>query len=263
MLLFFSANVFAGPSSVVAQYVEENTQDALDAAQREAEISFNYSPGSLYRIYAKEGYLTAIRLQQGENILYIGGGDTVRWVIDKAPVGSGASRTWVVYLKPMKTNLTTNFVINTDRHNYQIEAKASTFYNPMISWNYPQEERAAFLRAQEVAQKKETESIQLGVYNYDRLNFDYAIEGKSLSWTPKSVFDDGQKVYIKMPVEISRSEAPALFIGEKKALAIVNYRVKNGFYIVDRLFDTAELRVGKETVKIRKTSERGSLNGAA
>lgn len=48
-------------------------------------------------------------------------------------------------------------------------------------------------------------------------------------------------------------EAPALFVKEGKELMLVNYRVKNNYYIVDRLFDEAELRCGpKEVIVIKK-----------
>ena len=44
------------------------------------------------------------------------------------------------------------------------------------------------------------------------------------------------------------SEAPPLFItdGDDKIGKLVNYRVKGEFYIVDRLFDFAELRLGEK-----------------
>ena len=44
------------------------------------------------------------------------------------------------------------------------------------------------------------------------------------------------------------------FVMEKKDPLLVNYRVKHSIYIVDRLFDRAQLRVGpKSAVDIRCT----------
>ena len=67
------------------------------------------------------------------------------------------------------------------------------------------------------------------------------------------VFDDGTKTYIQMSGHMSSGEAPALFVKSDEGLALVNYRVKGDYYIVDRLFQKAEMRNGlKETVVISR-----------
>jgi type IV secretion system protein VirB9 len=91
-----------------------------------------------------------------------------------------------------------------------------------------------------------------------KLNFDYEVDGKSRSYlVPLRVYDDGQQVIIQMQDEVTKREAPALFVldaaGNKK---LVNYRVKSGNYIVDKLFDRAVMIVGhddeQEEVKITR-----------
>ena len=42
-------------------------------------------------------------------------------------------------------------------------------------------------------------------------------------------------------------KAPAIFVMEGKTPMLVNYRVKHSLYIVDRLFDRAQLRIGPKT----------------
>ena len=80
-----------------------------------------------------------------------------------------------------------------------------------------------------------------------RLRFRYAIEGDNPPWRPVSAFDDGSKVYIEMPSGIAQGEAPPLFvIGPEGDGQLVNYRVRQNYYIVDRLFAAAELRMGGE-----------------
>jgi type IV secretion system protein TrbG len=50
------------------------------------------------------------------------------------------------------------------------------------------------------------------------------------------VFDDGQHVYIQMPGTLQGSEAPALHQqGRGGESALVNYRVRLPYYVVDRL----------------------------
>jgi type IV secretion system protein VirB9 len=80
--------------------------------------------------------------------------------------------------------------------------------------------------------------------------------GSSYSWTPKMVFDDGTKTYIQMADTMRSGEAPALFVKDDDNVTLVNYRVKNNYYIVDRLFAQAEMRNGtKETVIIKRTNK--------
>jgi type IV secretion system protein TrbG len=93
-----------------------------------------------------------------------------------------------------------------------------------------------------------------------RLRFRYAIEGDNPPWRPVSAFDDGSKVYIEMPSGIAQGEAPPLFvIGPEGDGQLVNYRVRQNYYIVDRLFAAAELRIGgahQQTVRISRTDGR-------
>ena len=86
------------------------------------------------------------------------------------------------------------------------------------------------------------------------LNFDYRIEPKvrrAPGWTPEHVFDDGRKTYVKFPANISTIEIPPLFmIGPKGEAELVNYRFENGYYVVDRLFNVAELRLGSSDQQV-------------
>jgi len=63
-----------------------------------------------------------------------------------------------------------------------------------------------------------------------------------------------------MPSGISQGEAPPLFIaGADGRPNLVNYRVRGSYYIVDRMFGAAELRLGENpqrTVRIIRTDAR-------
>ena len=84
-------------------------------------------------------------------------------------------------------------------------------------------------------------------------------------WRPLAVFDDGHQVFIEMPPIISKIEAPPLFVSGPEGAEMVNYRVRGNFYIVDRLFQRAELKLGTgwgaKTVKIERTAPLGGNNG--
>jgi hypothetical protein len=91
------------------------------------------------------------------------------------------------------------------------------------------------------------------------LCFDYSVNGADEKLRPVRVFDDGAKMYIQMPAGIQNREAPALaVVGSDGKRELVNYRVKDQMYIVDRLFEHAQLILGagKKAQKVEITRER-------
>ncbi len=94
-----------------------------------------------------------------------------------------------------------------------------------------------------------------------RLRFRYRIEGDRPAWRPLSAFDDEQKVFIEMPRGIGQGELPPLFVLDPDGKGeLVNYRVRQNYYVVDRLFGAAELRLGGEhqqTVRIVRPTCQG------
>jgi len=101
----------------------------------------------------------------------------------------------------------------------------------------------------------------------EQIRFRYAISGDAPSWKPLRAFDDGQRVYIQFPGGIAQGELPPLFvIGPQGDGQLVNYRFRSPYYVVDRLFGAAELRLGgfkggkAEVVRIERTD--GGTTGA-
>jgi type IV secretion system protein VirB9 len=93
------------------------------------------------------------------------------------------------------------------------------------------------------------------------LDFDYRIEPQGRhapGWTPEHVFDDGHKTYVKFPADISTMEIPPLFVvGPHGEAELVNYRFENGYYVVDRLFSTAELKLGAKDPQLVRILYKG------
>jgi type IV secretion system protein TrbG len=95
----------------------------------------------------------------------------------------------------------------------------------------------------------------------DSLCFDYRIKGKNDALKPVRVFDDGQKTFLQISRETQTREAPVLVVlGGDGKQEMVNYRVKGDMYIVDRLFDRAELILGsgRKAQKVEIERERKS-----
>jgi P-type conjugative transfer protein TrbG len=222
---------------------------------------FPFSSGALYQVYAAPGQVTDVALQEGEQLVGSGpvaAGDTVRWIIGDTESGTGPTKRIHILVKPTRPDLVSNLVINTDRRTYLLELRsAEKTYMASVSWQYPQDQLIA-LRRQNASVEAAT-PVTTGV-DISRLRFRYAIEGDNPPWRPLSAFDDGSKVYIDMPGGIAQGEAPPLFvIGPEGDGQLVNYRVRQNYYIVDRLFAAAELRMGGEhqqTVRISRTDGR-------
>jgi type IV secretory pathway VirB9-like protein len=83
---------------------------------------------------------------------------------------------------------------------------------------------------------------------------------KSPRWQPLRVFDDGLKTYIQFPVNMAATDAPPLFlVGPGGKAELVNYRYLNGYYVVDRLIDVAELRLGEKPQQVVRISRSGPV----
>jgi len=230
--------------------VEPSRQNYLNATQ-----VWPYSPDALYQVYAAPEKITDIALEVGEEITSVSAGDTVRWVVGDTASGAGASQRVHILVKPTRTDLKTNLIINSNRRTYHLELTATPeTWMASVSWQYPLDQlavlRSANLHAEAVAPV--TDGIAI-----DRLNFRYEITGASPSWRPLRAFDDGSKVYVQFPAGIGQGEMPPLFIvGNGDKTELVNYRVRSPYYIVDRLFGIAELRLGgkdAQIVRIRRT----------
>jgi type IV secretion system protein VirB9 len=214
---------------------------------------YPFSSGALYQVYTAPGEITDIALQEGEQLISSGpvaAGDTVRWIIGDTESGAGAAKKVHILVKPTKPDLVTNLVINTDRRTYFLELRATDkTYMASVSWQYPEDQLIALRRQNQEAQAG---APLAGGIDLAAINFRYTIQGDSPAWRPLRAFDDGQKVYIEFPSGIAQGEMPPLFvIGPDGAAELVNYRVRGAYYIVDRLFGAAELRLGDKTSQRR------------
>ncbi len=229
---------------------EPSRSNFVNAAQ-----VYPWAPGELYRLYAAPERVSDIALQTGERLISVASGDTVRWVIGDTTSGAGAERRTHILVKPSAVGLRTNLVIATDRRVYHVQLE-STSRSAMasISWTYPQDELLALRSAQAAA---EAAAPVAGDVAVEKLNFGYRIGGDDPGWRPVRAFDDGRHVFIEFPPGLATGEAPPLFvIGTGGKAELVNYRLRGRYYVVDRLFSAAELRLGErkqQVVRITRT----------
>jgi P-type conjugative transfer protein TrbG len=256
------------------------TQDMADPQKRVAEANaaariqpsganflnatqvWPYTPDALYQIYAAPEKITDIALQAGEVLVSVSAGDTVRWIIGDTTSGASGTERVHILVKPTRSDLKTNLVITSNRRTYHLEltATAQTWMSS-VSWAYPLDQLMVLKNAARKAD--ELAPVAQGI-ELEHLNFRYEITGDKPSWRPLRAFDDGEKVYLEFPAGIAQGDMPPLFIvGPHHTSELVNYRVRSYYYIIDRLFAAAELRLGtnpQERVRIERSKESLARN---
>jgi type IV secretion system protein VirB9 len=252
----------ASPSDVIDSANRKATSGPDADAYFNAIMTFDYAPGALYQVYAAPLHLTSIQLQPGEKILgKPAAGDTIRWVMGVARSGApGGEQQQYLYIKPTRAGLDATIAINTDRRIYYLELHSyENTYMAAVQWRYPHDELEQ-LEAQAARDESLAAATTATNINLESVNFSYrvSVEKGKPTWTPVQVFDDGRKTFVRFPVSMLTREAPALFVlSSTNETQLVNYRVKNDYYIVDRLIDRVELRVGQKDQEIvRITRDR-------
>ncbi|MFD0849532.1 P-type conjugative transfer protein TrbG [Sphingosinicella xenopeptidilytica] len=270
LIMSASLTVFAlSAAAAPAVHVEAANTEALREPSRAGYIDavqvYPYSEGALYRLYAAPERVSDIALQPGETITSVAAGDTVRWTVGDTTSGSGERKRAHILVKPFSAGLSTNLVITTDRRAYRLQLMSTAATSmAAISWTYPADALLAIQRRQEQAEAAKAAAAGVTV---EDLNFDYVITGDTPAWRPVRAFDDGRQTFIAFAPDIAAGEAPPLFIlGPDGEAQLVNYRVVGRYYVVDRLFGAAELRLGKRTqqiVRITRTEPGGRKDRGA
>ncbi len=202
-----------------------------------------------------------IELEPGEIVLSRISGDTERWEISPAPAGPDG-RTLLIVVKPRDCDITTNLVLATDRRLYDLtldsppckghSTNPQHAYARHVRFYYPDETLARWALPATPSPARVGPDVL-------SLNFGYRVKkDRQFPWAPAQVFDDGARVYIKLPPEAQHAEAPVLFVLESDGSRIlINYSVVGGdTYVTDRLFDRAVLVAGIDGKERRVLMER-------
>jgi type IV secretion system protein VirB9 len=238
----------------------------------------------------KPAELTDIELEEGEEVHDILIGDTIRWSVVPTMNGSpdGLSQVTHVIVKAKQANLTSSLIISTNRRTYRLRlVSSSTFHLPLIAFNYPESEmrrkQEAYSRQIDDLEREKLAVSQKAVAIHEsriaeleaklaekefkakvlsdprKLSFFYNIrrEKGRPRWTPISCYNDGTKTYIVMPNAMNTDEAPILLLDNGKKSEMVNYRLVDNKFVVDRVFHKAKLVSGvgwgRDEVSIERT----------
>lgn len=213
--------------------------------------SYAFEAGATYRIYAAPGYVTDIAMRPGEKIHgQPAAGDAARWLLASgASISASGVEQQHIYIKPTRAGLATNLVVQTDQRTYFAELSSyQTTHMVGVSWTYPREDFAEQLAQKNARAQEAKQYTPMSATNLSAINCEYSIKviAGNPRWKPRAVCDDGNKTVITFPSAMSHREAPVLYLRRGGNTHLANYLPQNGSYIIPRLIDDAELRLGQD-----------------
>lgn len=216
---------------------------------------FVYDPGRVYEVWTAPLRVTTLTLSPGETIISKAAGDTVRWQIGETQSGEGSGQRAHVMIKPLQRGLETNLILATSQRVYllQLRSGAPETFNAAITWDV-----GAVLDTATPAAASPPPGMVAPQGPLDA-RFRIAPKGKRPSWTPTAVMTDGVRTFLTFPAAVTAAEAPALFaLGPDGKAQLVNYRQQGGLWVVDRVLEAAELRVGGRRAQVVRIERTGA-----
>ena len=225
--------------------------------------SIRYAYGGRFEptLVCRPLFVCDVILEQGESVINIAVGDSVRWVIASAQSGPSGS-TPHVFVKPTQEHLATNLVVTTSKRVYYIRLISSgNADNPRLSFSYPDEEAAAAAaRAAAEQSKLEDQASSIPLLPPDQLDYKYKIAGAP-EIAPVKVYNDGVHTFIEfasLPTDL-----PVVYaVAPDGSQQIANFRLRDRTFIVDGIQSGFNLVLnggtghnghGQRTVYIRHT----------
>nr|WP_198963539.1 TrbG/VirB9 family P-type conjugative transfer protein [Sinorhizobium fredii] len=196
----------------------------------------------------------------------VAAGDTVRWIIGDTESGTGAAKQVHILVKPTRAKLQTNLVINTNLRTYHLELRSTEkTYMASVSWQYPADQLIA-PRRQNTRQPKRRPWRAASICRAST-----SATGSKATAPPGSrcaPSTTASRSISNSPPAFAQGEMPPLFVISPSGNSeLVNYRARENYYVVDRLFSAAELRLGdkdsQRRVRIVRTDGRRVANRTA
>ncbi len=196
-----------------------------------------YSPDEVFKYTGHYGYQSSIIFAPDEEIQTVSMGDSTPWMI--IPSGNR------MFLKPVEQDAQTNMTVLTNKRSYLFELharEAESIDDPELIWVlrfiYPSEPPAPMAKLDPVPDPEKE-----GLENF---NLNYSLRGAS-DISPIKIYDDGEFTYFQF--RKANSEIPAFYMVDQWGKeAIVNFRTRGDFIVVERVASRFTLRKGAEVV---------------
>ena len=178
----------------------------------------------------------AVELESGERVVKTYLGDAERWKVDVQLAQEGGIKPLVV-LKPTECGLETNLIVSTDRRIYDVALKSRSCAGPgeglQLGARRLRFEYGGFSQGWKDRGLSGAGQGEPSEAKPQSLNFKYSWAGGRRGIKPKIVYDDGQRVYVRL--ERVPEKAPAIFRQGAEGLEIVPFRLEGDVYIVEAL----------------------------
>jgi type IV secretion system protein VirB9 len=243
----------------VKKWEREGVADALVGPGGEVQLAYGYSRPT---ISCAPLHVCTVKLIEGESIVSLGLGDTVRWLVQQTTAGD----TPVVLIKPTQAGISTNLVISTSAGRvYYLHLVASkTEYVPVVSFYDPDamlrsqtaeaaqierlrkrleaaeaEARAAREEAERRAREHKERTVVAEMptdIDLTKLDFGMTCEPNSRAaseFVPTRIFASKTHTYIQLPEALEGKEVPAVFAKQGAQLQLLNVRRSGQYIVVD------------------------------
>lgn len=219
----------------------------------------DFKDNDVVRVNCANGFMTTIVFSPDEEITDYGSGFSSAWEF--------ASSHNFFFLKPKDRDGTTNLVIVTNKHVYNLDVhlvlnpKDAT-YRLTFTYN---KETAKLKQAQKkqeeiqrVLNEKDPECYQLyphgGNWNYTE-NFGKTENSKMIA--PVEVHDNGRFTYFKFR---NNQDFPAIYRVTSDGEAMVNSHIENGVLVVHGVYQEYRIRAGKDVVGVYNEGYQETYN---
>lgn len=199
-----------------------------------------YQPDEVFKYTGHYRYESAIEFGPDEEIKTISMGDSTSWMMN--PSGNR------LFLKPIDQDATTNMTLITNKHTYLFELHARETDDIddknmifIMRFIYPGEDET-----QTVSNYLDSVPQPDLEKDKSKYNFNYTISG-SEEVAPLRIFDDGRFTYFQF--KDKNADLPAFYwVDEKGNEALINYRTRGDYIVLERVSKKFTLRNGLSIV---------------
>lgn len=199
----------------------------------------NYVPNAVFTFTGHYLFQSIIEFGIDEEIQTISMGTSSPWQI--VPSGNR------IFIKPIEDEATTNMTVITNKRMYFFEMHAEESEGVgdeniafIVKFVYPEDNNFNSLK-----QVKSSSGPDLTTP--EKYNLNYKISGDAKDIEPLQVFDNGEFTYMKF--KDINAEIPAIFHVDRKGNeGLVNFRVQNGYVVIERVASKFTLRHGKDVI---------------
>lgn len=199
----------------------------------------------------------AVELETGERVVKTYLGDGERWKVDVQLSQEGGIKPLVV-LKPTECGIETNLIVSTDRRIYDVMVKARSCGSPgeglKLGPRRLRFEYGGFSQAWNDKGQPGAGTAPPDAVKPQNLNFKYSWTGGRRGPRPKLVYDDGQRIYVRL--ERVPEKAPAVFRKGAEGLELVPFRLEGSVYVIEATADELVLVAGPHEKRDRTVVRR-------